>query len=470
MKVAIAVVVISRISTAWADGDPPPAHPDPTTEPAPAPGRVSPDDDMLGRIDELERQLARLQQRADTQGETISKLKSKSGMISVFVDVGAFAVGGNGSGIRSDLDHVQFPQYANTVAGEWVFMGDPLSTAINALGEPADTASSREDSHDTLHSGGHASLIVNSLGLDIAHEVGDRFAVKGLVELLPRPGSNILDIELANIEYRPSDERDLRIAVGKVDSVLGVEYRNQDATNRTTVTPSLICRYTCGRPYGVTARLIDGGLSASAALVDGDFFSDLFEPHLSIKANNLPTTAAHVQWTLKVGASGTLELGASAALGPQDNQPDLHILQWHYGFDLALRQAAGLNVIAEFVQGKQPGRNLAHDTVADMTYDVQYPPCDRAECLTYKGAYVLADYRFVDSPMIPYARVDWRDATHQDGNEFVYVANVIRATVGVHASLSAHVAAKLEYTWNHEIGVPQFADDVLTSSLVVSTE
>jgi hypothetical protein len=348
-------------------------------------------------------------------------------------------------------------------------MGDPLSTAINSLGEPADTANSREDAHDTLNSHGHASLIVNSLGLDIAHEVGDRFAVKGLVELLPRPGADIVDVELANAEYRPSDEKDLRIAVGKIDSVLGVEYRNQDATNRLTVTPSLICRYTCGRPYGITARLIDGPVSASGALVNGDFYTDLFEPHDSVKANNLPTTAAHLQWTLNVG-DGNLEVGASAALGPQDNQPDLHILQWHYGFDLVLGQADGLNVTAEFVQGRQPGRNLEHDTNADMTYDVQHARCDQAECLTYKGAYVLADYRFKDTRTIPYVRVDWRDATHQDGSQFVYVANVIRATVGLHANLSSHVAAKVEYTWNHEIGVPQFADDVLTSSLVLSTE
>ena len=54
----------------------------------------------------------------------------------MFVDVGAFAVGGDGSGIRTDIGHVYFPQYDGRVAGQWVFMGDPLSTAINTNGIP----------------------------------------------------------------------------------------------------------------------------------------------------------------------------------------------------------------------------------------------------------------------------------------------------------------------------------------------
>ena len=31
--------------------------------------------------------------------------------ITVYVDVGAFAVGGDGSGIRSDIGHIYYPKY-----------------------------------------------------------------------------------------------------------------------------------------------------------------------------------------------------------------------------------------------------------------------------------------------------------------------------------------------------------------------
>src|SRR5439155_398587 len=76
---------------------------------------------------------------ASTRTE-VDSLRQLRRFFNVFVDVGAFAVAGNGSGIRSDIDHIYFPQYTGRIAGQWVFMGDPLSTAINSLGEPADTS------------------------------------------------------------------------------------------------------------------------------------------------------------------------------------------------------------------------------------------------------------------------------------------------------------------------------------------
>ena len=44
----------------------------------------------------------------------------------------------------------------------------------------------------------------------------------------------------------------------------------------------------------------------------------------------------------------------------------------------------------------------------------------------------------------------------------------MRATVGVRAEIGDAVILKAEYTYNHELGnIPQFPDDVLTTSLVV---
>jgi hypothetical protein len=415
--------------------------------------------ELAARIDALEQAQDQLGQLQRSQASTREQVKSMLPMmrfITVWIDVGAFAVGGNGSGIRSDIGHRYYPGYADQISSQWVFMGDDEATAINANGEPADLSDSREQSVDTVHSGGHPSVIANSVGLSIGKDVGSGLSIVSLVELLPRSSGNILDIELANIQYRPWHEHDLWISAGKVDSVLGVEYRTQDAPDRLGVTPSLICRYTCGRPFGVEARLNEGPLSLSAALTDGDSFNTRFEPEPGLKSNDLPTGSAHVQWKLPI-AQG-LELGVSGAVGPQDGQPDNSLVQWHYGFDAKLSNLAGFEATVELVQGHQPGSS---NTAT---------PCMTAQCLTYKGAYILVD-RHVETWLTPYVRVDWRDAVHRDGVEFVYESHTLRATVGAHVNITRRIVAKAEYTYVRELGaIPQFPDDVLTSSLVISTD
>jgi hypothetical protein len=102
--------------------------------------------------------------------------------------------------------------------------------------------------------------------------------------------------------------------------------------------------------------------------------------------------------------------------------------------------------------------------------DEEGPPaveCGLAPCLHYMGAYGLVAYR-VTNWLQPYVRVDWRDAEHRDGNNFAYVSDEVRMTAGVRLDIGEHVIVKAEYTYNHELGeVPQFPDDVFTSSLVL---
>lgn len=428
--------------------------------PAPESAAVPMLKDLVDQLDDLEdrqRALEKSERSNRATRKQVNELLPMRRMITVFVDVGAFAVGGDGSGIRSDIGHLYFPQYTDRIAGQWVFMGDPLATAINSLGEPADTSSSRELDGDTINSSGRPSLFVNALGLSIGKDVGHGVTVTGLAELLPRADANVLDIELANVKYRPSNERDLLFEVGKIDSVLGIEYRSQDAWKRVGVTPSLLCRYLCARPLGVSARLTTSQLQASAALTNGDNFQRLFEPSHELTSNRLPTGSAHLQWKLPVGEG--LELGISGALGPQQGQASASVVQWHVGADLWLHGAHGFEVMAEVVQGRQEGR-----TTTPMT------PCDAAPCLHYKGAYVLVDHR--TTPRFqPYARVDWRDAVHTKGVEFVYESHTVRGTLGARFAMTPNILGKVEYTWNHELGgIPQFADDVITSSIVVTTD
>jgi hypothetical protein len=175
--------------------------------------------------------------------------------------------------------------------------------------------------------------------------------------------------------------------------------------------------------------------------------------------------AGHVQWNCPIGRR--FELGVSGAYGPQDAQPNRHVRQWHYGFDLVL-DVGGWEISAEYVQGKQRGATSG-DLIADQMLGVERPSCDVAKCLDYKGAYVFVDRR-VRHWLIPYARVDWRDATHRDGAQFLYEARSVRATVGANFAITSRIRAKIEYSKNHELGVPYFPHDVLTSSLVVATD
>jgi hypothetical protein len=483
-RVLVACLLVPAL--AWADDPAPPSEPAPAPAPAPEPAQPpAPADEQtpsvtepvppptideldadLERLDNKMRKLERAQAADDATRQKVTEMSWLSRYITVFVDVGAFAVGGDGSGIRPDLGHVYFPKYYGRVAGQWVFMGDPLSTAINSNGEPSDTSTSREIETDTINSGGRPSVVVNTVGLSISKAIKDGVSLSALAELLPRPDHNILDIELASVDYRPSPELDLLLSAGKVDSVLGVEYRHQDAYRRIGITPSLICRYTCGRPLGVRARLTKGRLSTSATITNGDNFQRIFEPDRELKSNLAPTASGHVQWML-FGEGGvaadtvgkpSLEVGVSGAFGPQDDQPAMDLLQWHVGFDARLRDLHDFDAVAEYVQGKQPGKTES------MT------ECDAAPCLTYKGAYLFVDRR-VTTWLTPYARVDWRSAVHINGTQFVYESHTLRATVGGQFELTSRIVGKLEYTYNRELGgIPQFPDDVLTTSIVVATD
>lgn len=451
--VAAATAAVAELATAAA-------------EPA---GRSDGDDAVLDQLDELDarlRALERTHAQVSALAELVDRLQ-RARLISAYLDVGAFVAGGNGAGIRSDFRHAYYPRYRDSIFGQWVFMGDPLTTMVNSLGEPADIGPSREVATDTLASGGHASFVVNTVALAIGRELGHGIAISSLAQFLPRPGDDRLEIPYAYVTYRPSLDVDLWIDVGKIESVLGIEYRSQDAPNRPGVTPSLICRYICGRPIGIDARLTRGALNASVALTNGDSFEDRFEPKSELHASRYPTLSGHLQALVPLAAMRDggrpppmIELGVSAAFGPHEAQPRPDLHQWHFGFDLRVIDVAGWDLAAEYVEGHQQGAS---------TRPSEVPACDLAPCLRYKGAYALVIHD-AGSRLIPYVRADWRDAVHRDGTRFVYESHSIRATLGAQLRITPRMRAKLEYIANHELGVPRFPHDVLTTSLVVATE
>lgn len=415
----------------------------------------------------LEQDNARLRQELEALRPPPAEGPAVTGpRLTGYLDAGFFFVLGDGSGIRSDLGNVVFPEYRDQVPGSWVFMGDPLSTTINSRGEPANTAESRAVTFNPVANGGKPSFIVNTLNLGVLASVGESTLVEGLVDFVPRsrnvsnPGGlflgDFLDVKLAYVEYRvPRESFSLSLFAGKFDSVLGIEYRSQEAPDRLGVTPSLLCRYTCGRPLGVKARgrFFDNALVVNVAVTNGSYFTEMFPFFNEIAVNNLKTIAGRISYRIPVGAG--LELGASGAVGAQDNQPGDDVIQWHYGFDLSLAWR-DLELSGEFIQGSAPGK----------TGNLE-PPCGVAPCLNYLAAYGQIGYRWTNL-LTTYVRVDGRDALHRSGASFVYVSKLVRGTVGLRLQLGTEAVAKLEYTHIQELPpLPEFPDDVLTSSLVL---
>ena len=462
-SVVIAVVALS--SPAWAQTEPAAAPVDP---PAPI------DPAMAARLRALEDANQQLRddldvaiERQDAVDADLARLRPLIGRVSGYLDVGLFRVGGDGSGIRSDTGHVRFPEYDGVIPDSWVFLGDPLSTAINARGEPADTAESRAVTYDGVDAGDAPTFLLNTANLAIFGAASPRLMANLSVDLVPRRRDasdpdglfvgDYLDVKLGYLEYRPRLEAaTVSIFVGKFDSALGIEYRSQDAPDRTTVTPSLICRYTCGHPIGVKARaelLDDDALSINVAITNGGHGVEGFPFADEAERNAVKTAAARIGYRFPIGAG--LELGASGAFGAQDLQRDDDVYQWHYGADLRL-EWNDLELSAELIQGRAQGRS--EDGQAR---------CGLAPCLDFTGAYGLVAYR-ASNELMPYLRVDWRDALHESGASFVYVSQLARATAGVRVELGTATVMKVEYTLNRELGrLPQFANDVITSSLVL---
>jgi hypothetical protein len=318
---------------------------------------------------------------------------------------------------------------------------------------------------------------VNALNLSLFAGIGEDLTLEGSVDLVPR-GRDVsnpeglflgdyLDLKLAYAQYVvPIDALRLTLSAGKFDSVLGYEYRSQDAPDRLGIIPSLICRYTCGRPLGLKVRgsFLDETITLNVSATNGSHFVEGFPLSDETDRNQWKTLAGRLSARAPLGAG--LEVGVSGAFGAQDGQADDAVHQWHYGLDLHLDWHDVL-VTVEVVAGQAEGSTEGEAAAGGGGGSPAVPPCGGAPCLDYKGAYGQIGYRLLNW-LTPYARIDWRDALHQSGASFVYVSNLVRATGGIRLELGTSVIIKAEYTVNRELGrIPEFPNDVMTSSLVV---
>jgi len=386
-----------------------------------------------------------------------------------YIDAGFFSAGGNGSGVMQDegpKSERLFPQYYDHYG--WVFLGDLLAPAINSRGEAADLGNlPKTDRFDSVHSGGAPGFIINEVNLTLNVAIADSALATASMDFLPRSGldfrlGDVFEVDLAQLEWMPLADRRTSIFVGKMESVLGIEYRERKASQRFGITPSLISRYTTGTPLGIKVRSkmgADDRFIVAAALTNGSSTIETFHFYDEIDSNAGKTGSARIS----VAPIRDLEVGLSGEYGPQDHAQDSRDPLWFAGID-AQAQLGRIDLKAQWLIGRGAGESGLVYTPPHTPYGLRLNG----------GGYLEADV--VLSGQLGFlVRAEYRDAlvwlgdpASDEGAERLYVSKVWRATAGVRFTPSEHVTLKAEYLHNGEYGgLPSIADDVFTSSLIL---
>jgi len=372
-----------------------------------------------------------------------------------YVDFGFFVPQGDGSGYVQDYGHARYPGLSSY---SWVFLGDILAPAVNSRGEVADLGTAPGvDRFDSVNSRGAPGFIVNEVNLRLAARPAPNAIITTSVNFTPRTGSNfslgdVFDVDLAQLEWLPTESQRTSIFVGKMESVLGIEYRDRKSDHRFGVTPSLIARYTTGTALGVKVRSKfgdDDWLVIAAAVTNGSNTTEQFHFYDEVDSNAGKTGSARLSIRLPLPFS--LELGFSGSYGPQDRTTTNTHPMWFFGPDL-LADIGPLALKGQWLRGRAAG---------DPTQDVY-------QLDLHGGGYLEADVMATGSFGL-LGRIEYRDAFVALDPSRAYVTKSWRATGGVRWVVTRWAALKAEYLYNGEYGaIPHVRNNVATSSLVLS--
>jgi hypothetical protein len=409
--------------------------------------------DPAARAEELANKVAELEARLDAADRT--RIPRFPVRVSGYGDVGFFTTQGDGSGFRRDIGHAMFPD--RTGIG-WVFYGDLLATQINSRGDVADLGEAPGvDRFDSVNSEGNPTFLINELNVTVNAGLGSSALFTSSVNFTPRTGTDFdlgdsFDVDLVQLEWQPTDDGKTSLFVGKVDSVIGHEYKTRKAPQRFGITPTLLARYTTGTAVGIKARTILAGdhIVLAAAVTNGSFGTEQFHFFNEVDTNSFKTLSGRAALRLAIG-DGTLELGPSGSWGTQDGAGDDAGKMWFAGVDAELLLTR-LALRLQWLRGKAPGDELA------MTYSLDLR----------NGGYAEAD--LILTPMIGVlGRAEFRDAEVQQGMDRLYITKNWKATAGVRLIFNPHAILKAEYSHNGEYGdVPAIPDDVVTTSAVMA--
>jgi hypothetical protein len=446
-----------------ADAPLPPEAPPPVTDIDPSDVDVVEPDD--GGDETVAQRLVDLEQRlADTQDLMMRRRPTVT--VGGYVDFGFFATGGNGTGFILDNGPLRyFP--ADSGNFSWVVLGDLLAPAVNSRGEPADLGRipGVDNRYDGIASRGAPSFILNEVNLTLTSAVGETALARASIDFLPRSGTDfhlgdVFEVDLAELEWMPTRSRRTSVFVGKMDSVIGIEYRERKASQRFGITPTLLARYTTGTPLGLKVRSklgVNDWFVFAAAVTNGSSTIEQFHFYDEIDSNAGKTVSGRVS----IAPVRALEIGVSGEYGAQDHALDSTEPLWFAGVDLQAHLGA-LELKGQWLVGRGKGEGLA-------IYDDPHRPFGLK---LNNGAYLEGDLML--TPVVGLlARGELRDARVWLGapgatGERIYITQGWRAVVGLRAAFNEHVILKAEYLRNGEYGgVPQIRDDVFTSSLVL---
>jgi hypothetical protein len=410
---------------------------------------------LAERVKELEAEVAKTKDLAEGRQSRVN--------FGGYIDVGFFVPQGNGTGIIRDDAHAMFPEYAGRFG--WVFLGDLLAPAVNTRGEAADLGDlAGVERFDSIRSRGAPGFVANEINLALSTALGNSALASVSVDFIPRSGAgefaigDIVQLDLAQVEWMPTRSQRTSIFVGKIDSVLGIEYRDRKSARRFGITPSLIARYTVGTALGAKVRSKFGPddlVVVAAAVTNGSNMVDQFHFFEEIDSNAGKTMSGRL--ALRPPLPLEVEVGVSGSYGAQDRVRSNRAAMWFWGVDLQA-QTTRFALKAQYLKGGAPGS-----------------PEDNAYGLAlHAGGYVEGN--FMVTPIFGLiGRAELRDAfvwlgdpNAVGGADRAYLTKSWRGTVGVRLALSERVIVKGEYLRNGEYGrVPGIDNDVLTTSLVL---
>jgi hypothetical protein len=450
----IAALVLPLLTAAPAlaqDDGRAPSLPDSMAEEPPPPDRIQTLEDRINELGD------RLRESEVAAQKRVSPLSWNG-----YVDFGFFVpLGNGGAGWVRDAGNMRFPEYQNY---SWTFLGDILATAVNTRGEVADLGDAPGVTRfDSVNSNGAASFILSEINLRPRYQLSDRAIMRASVNFVPRTGSDFalgdfVDADVGELEYLLTADGKTSLFVGKSMPVFGIEYKDRKSDQRFGITPSLIARYTTGSQLGIKIRskLFNDYLILAGSVTNGSSTIEMFHFYSEIDQNNGKTLNGRAALSLPVGTlfhnNDHLEIGFSGEWGPQDRAVDNDGKMWLAGVDLQYL-GVDLAVKGQIMKGKSPGNG------AMGVYGLDLHP----------SGYLEVDWQFLAQFGL-ILRGELRDAVVTLDASRIYITKEARITAGARVVINPHMAVKAEYLHNMEYGdrMPQIANDVATSSLVMS--
>jgi hypothetical protein len=380
-----------------------------------------------------------------------------------YVDLGFAHAGGDGT---------SFPAGDTRLPADYGV--DTFATAVNSRGDVASTDAGGRFVNGFLPRsvgiGGRASPLVNVVDFDLRYNVRSApLMFFSRLQLLPRftgTGDETRPLlQQAFARLVPFDSQELALSVGKFDSVVGIEYLDNESNIRIGVTPSLLARYTTGQSLGaklfyrVQIPVIWSAISINvAATTSGSFVESLQMPDVSL--TGVPVGSGRLGYELNLPRF-QMKLGGSALYGPRNDQRDRHALQQILDGDLRIA-IAGFYLNAEYVRVDEDD---GHDQ--KITGLGVYPLVSAFHERGYYGQ--LAYGVTIDAGPLHkvtlYGRYDRRHAWFQGFTPLL----VDRITGGLRVDLWESVIVKGEVLINRELsGSPNVPNNVQTLSVVYS--